>query len=70
MYGLLSQGLVFHLDRTQMITWNLFVLAGLILFALMLAAAWRVHRESGRTGIVDEPPLRAPGPGEGPQTVR
>jgi alpha-1,2-mannosyltransferase len=70
MYGLLSQGLVFRLDRTQMITWNLFVLAGLILFALMLAAAWRVHRDSGRAGIVDGPPLRAPGPGEEPQTVR
>jgi alpha-1,2-mannosyltransferase len=34
----------------QPVSWNLFVLAGVILFALMLGAAWRVRREGGLAG--------------------
>jgi len=51
-------GVIYDLHGFQVITWNLYVLAGLILFGLMLAAAWRVRRESGLIGIVARSPLR------------
>jgi alpha-1,2-mannosyltransferase len=38
-----------HLRGFQLISWNLYVLAGLILFALMLGGAWRIRRP-GRSG--------------------
>jgi alpha-1,2-mannosyltransferase len=44
-----------NLPGIQVISWNFYVLAGLILFALMLGIAWRVRREGrlpGTSGLV------------------
>jgi alpha-1,2-mannosyltransferase len=44
---------IFHLQGIQLISWNLFVLAGLAMFACLLVAAgrvWRADRRAGHAG--------------------
>jgi alpha-1,2-mannosyltransferase len=53
------QGAPFHLHGFQVITWNFFVLAGLVLFALMLGAAWRARDDADLAGLAARSPLRA-----------
>ena len=45
LYG--RHGSAHHLHGLQLISWNLYVLAGLVLFALMLGLAWRSRRQGG-----------------------
>jgi alpha-1,2-mannosyltransferase len=51
-------GVIYHLHGFQVITWNLFVLTGIVLFGLMLCAAWRGRRDVGLTGVVAWWPVR------------
>jgi alpha-1,2-mannosyltransferase len=45
LYGV--RGSAHHLHGYQLISWNLYILAGLVLFALMLGGAWRIRRKRG-----------------------
>ena len=36
---------IFHLSATQLISWNLFVLGGLVMFAFMVGWAWLAWRD-------------------------